>query len=412
MEQNIIRTLNTYKQSGSCLVPDLQRHSYAQAGKTAGKTFIAALMLGASLANAQEQPPQAVTVLEVQPQEIMLSSTLPGRVVAAAVAEVRPQVNGIITERFFTEGSPIKQGAVLYKIDSATYEATVAQAEAAVAQARAQSKAAASEAIRIQELKQRNVSTQREVDEAVAARDVAAATIAVAEAQLKSALIELDRTTIVAPLSGEIGLAMTTRGALVTASQADPLAIIRNIDSVYVDVTASASSVLKWRRDNLDLDWRKTERQVTLKLADGEIYPETGLLTAAEPQVDMQTGVVVLRMQFPNPDKLLLPGTYVKVDVQTQLIDNIFLVPQNAVSRDRQGKPTALVVNDEDTIELRQLSILQARGNQWIVEKGLNAGDRIVLEGSQKTAPGAKVTPELQTQDAEEPSKAEDAAGQ
>lgn len=373
------------------------------------QSFIAVLLLGSSLASAQEAPPApAVTVVIVQPEQIMLSSTLPGRVVASAVAEVRPQVNGIITERFFTEGSTIQQGDVLYQIDSATYEATVAQAEAAVAQAKAQFKATDRESQRIQELKQRNVATQRELDEAIAARDVSAASIAVAQAQLKSAGIELDRTTIVAPLSGEIGFAMTTRGALVTASQAEPLAIIRNIDNVFVDVTASASSVLKWRRNNLDLDWRNTERQVTLKLADGEIYPETGLLTAAEPQVNTQTGVIVLRMQFPNTDKLLLPGTYVKVDVQTDLVDGIFLVDQNAVSRDRQGKPTALVVNSEDTIELRNLTILQARGNQWIVQDGLNAGDRIVLEGSQKVAPGAKVRPEMMEQAADAPQPAKD----
>lgn len=371
---------------------------------------IALLLLGSSLASAQQAPPApAVTVVTVQPEQIMLSSTLPGRVVASAVAEVRPQVNGIITERFFTEGSSIKQGDVLYKIDSATYEATVAQAEAAVAQAKAQFKAADRESQRIQELKQRNVATQRELDEAIAARDVSAASIAVAEAQLKSALIELDRTTIVAPLGGEIGFAMTTRGALVTASQAEPLATIRNIDNVFVDVTASASSVLKWRRNNLDLDWRNTERQVTLKLADGEVYPETGLLTAAEPQVNTQTGVVVLRMQFPNADKLLLPGTYVKVDVQTDLVEGIFLVDQNAVSRDRQGNPTALVVNSEDTIELRHLTVLQARGNQWIVQEGLEAGDRIVLQGSQKVAPGTKVRPEVleQADEATQPAKAE-----
>ncbi|ASJ74026.1 efflux RND transporter periplasmic adaptor subunit [Granulosicoccus antarcticus] len=402
------------KESDSRFALKPQLHSYATAGNMLSKSLIALFMLGSSVVAAQDAPPpQAVTVVAVQPQEIMLSSLLPGRVVAAAVAEVRPQVNGIITDRFFTEGSHIEQGDVLYKIDSATYEAVVAQAEAAVAQAKAQFKAADREAQRIQELMKRDVSTQRELDESVAARDVAAASIAVAEAQLKSARIELDRTTIVAPLSGEIGLAMTTRGALVTASQADALAVIRNIDSVYVDVTASASSVLKWRRDNLDtnMDLRSTERKVTLRLADGEIYPETGLLTAAEPQVNMQTGVVVLRMQFPNADKLLLPGTYVKVDVETQLVENIFLVPQNAVSRDRQGKPTALVVNDEDTIELRQLTILQARDNQWIVQEGLNAGDRIVLEGVQKVGPGSKVTPEEQTSDAEAP-KTEDAAGQ
>ncbi len=362
----------------------------------AGSILIALLSANSPVVLAQDgPPPAAVSVVEVQPQQVMLTATLPGRVVAAAVAEVRPQVNGIITERYFTEGSAVEQGDILYKIDSATYEATVAQAQAAVAQARAQYKAAEREAERIEELNQRNVSTQRELDEAIAARDVSAASIAVAEAQLKSAEIELDRTTIVAPLSGEIGLAMTTRGALVTAGQASPLATIRNIDTVYVDVTASASRVLEFRRNNLDTDWRNSDRKVVLHLADGEVYPEEGLLTAAEPQVDMQTGVVVLRMQFPNPDKLLLPGTYVKVDLQTDQVDGVFVVPQQAVSRDRLGKPTALVVNDEEVVELRQLDVLQASGNNWIVQGGLAAGERIVMEGSQKAPPGSKVQAEL-----------------
>ncbi|MGQ7847156.1 efflux RND transporter periplasmic adaptor subunit [Granulosicoccus sp. 3-233] len=364
----------------------------------AGSILVALLSANPAVVLAQNAPPPAaVSVMQVEPQSVLLTATLPGRVVAAAVAEVRPQVNGIITERNFTEGSAVEQGDVLYKIDSATYEATVAQARAAVAQAQAQYKATEREAERIQELKQRNVSTQRELDEAIAARDVSAAAIAVAEAQLKSAEIELDRTTIVAPLSGEIGLAMTTRGALVTAGQASPLATIRNIDTVYVDVTASASRVLEFRRNNLDVDWRNSERKVVLHLADGEIYPEQGLLTAAEPQVDMQTGVVVLRMEFPNPDKLLLPGTYVKVDLQTDEVDGAFVIPQQAVSRDRQGKPTALVVNDEDVVELRQLDVLQASGNDWIVRGGLAAGERIIMEGSQKAPPGSKVQAELVT---------------
>lgn len=376
----------------------------------AGSILVALLSAHTPTVLAQEgRPPAAVSVVEVQPQQVMLSATLPGRVVAAAVAEVRPQVNGIITERYFTEGSAVEKGDVLYKIDSATYEATVAQAQAAVSQARAQYKAAEREAERIEELNQRNVSTQRELDEAIAARDVSAASIAVAEAQLKSAEIELDRTTIVAPLSGEIGLAMTTRGALVTAGQASPLATIRNIDTVYVDVTASASRVLEFRRNNLDVDWRNSDRKVVLHLADGEVYPEEGSLTAADPQVNMQTGVVVLRMEFPNPDKLLLPGTYVKVDLQTDQVDDVFVVPQQAVSRDRLGKPTALVVNDEEVVELRQLDVLQASGNNWIVRGGLAAGERIIMEGSQKAPPGSTVQAELMSDGESEPAAADEA---
>jgi len=374
--------------------------------------MIAGIWLGMSPAIAQQgPPPPTVSVVTVQPETVMLTATLPGRIVAAAVAEVRPQVNGIITERFFQEGGSIKQGDVLYKIDSASYAAAVAQAEAAVAQAEAQFKAADRDAQRIQTLAKRNVAAQGDLDNAIAARDVAAAAIGVAKAQLKAVRIELERTTIVAPLSGEIGRAMTTQGALVTSAQADPLAIIRNIDTVYVDVTASASRVLKWRREHLDTDWRATERKVILRLADGVPYSHTGLLTAAEPQVDIQTGVVVLRMEFPNPDKLLLPGTYVKVDVQTDLVDNVFVVPQQAVGRDRQGRPTALVVNADNIVEQRQLTILQARDRDWIVQAGLTAGDRIILEGGQKAAPGSTVQPAPLADDpeGEQPASATDA---
>lgn len=374
------------------MIQSLSRRSKTLARHASVILFVA--LSGSALAQQGGAPTPAVSVTTLVPQGVMLSATLPGRVVASAVAEVRPQVNGIITERLFEEGSTVAEGDILYRIDAASYEASVAQAQAALAQARAQSIAADREADRIQELNQRSVATQRELDEAVAARDVAAAAISVAEAQLKAAEIELDRTTIVAPLSGEIGLAMTTRGALVTAGQASALATIRNIDTVYVDVTASALRVLEFRRNHGDMDWRAADRQAVLHLADGENYPHTGSLTAAEPQVNMQTGVVTLRMEFPNPDKLLLPGTYVKVDLETDRIDDAFVVPQRAVTRDRQGQAVALVVNEDDVIESRILEVIQARGSDWIVNGGLVAGDRVVVEGGQKAAPGATVTTE------------------
>lgn len=361
------------------------------------RSILTLLCLSATLAVAQqaERPPSAVGVITLQPEDVTLTATLPGRIVASALAEVRPQVSGIITERLFREGARVEKEDVLFTIDPATYEAAVAQARAAVAQANAQFKVADQEATRIERLAARDVSTQQQLDEATAARDVAAASIDVAQAQLQSAQIELDRTTIKAPITGEIGRALTTRGALVTASQATPMAVIRNIDTIYVDVTASASRVLAWRRDNVGKGPEDIQRTVTLRLADGQPYSQTGLLTAAEPQVDPQTGVVVLRMEFPNPDQLLLPGTYVKVDVQTDIVENAFVVPQAAVGRDRQGRPTALIVNDEDTVEQRQLSVLQDQDNNWIVDGGLNAGERLVVDGKQKAAPGATVAPEV-----------------
>lgn len=352
----------------------------------------AVLVLSASVAMAQnEPPPSTVGVVTVTPETIVLTATLPGRIVASAVAEVRPQVNGIIIERLFTEGAHVEKGDVLFKIDAATYEATVAQAQAAVSAANAQFKVAEQDASRVQKLADRNVSSRQELDEAIAARDVAAASIGVAKAQLKSAQIELERTTITASLSGEIGLALTTQGALVTASQANAMTTIRNIDTVFVDVTVSASRLLAWRRAHLD---KEVQRTVTLKLSDGVPYSHTGLLTAAEPQVNPQTSAVVLRMEFPNPDHLLLPGTYVKVDVQTDTVDGAFVVSQSAVGRDRQGRPTALVVNADDVVEQRLLTVLQDRGNTWIVKEGLAAGERVVVDGKQKATPGAKVSPQ------------------
>ena len=354
-----------------------------------------------------DRPPAAVTVMTMQPQDVQLATTLPGRVVASAEAEVRPQVAGIITERLFAEGEPVAEGDVLFKIDPIVYEAAVAQAQASVAQAQAQARSAEREAKRLEELSSRNVASDQALDAAVAARDSAAASLQAAQAGLRSAQIELDHTQVRARLSGEIGRSLTSPGALVTNSQASPLAVIRNIDPVYVDVTQSAAELLDWRRGNAEKRLGDTPREVKLTLADGSIYDQTGTLTAAEPDVDQQTGVVVLRMAFDNPDRLLLPGMYVRVEMPTGIAKGAFLVPQEAVSRDRRGQPLAMVVNGDNVVEQRQLTVLQDRGSDWIVSEGLSAGDRVIVMGLQKAAPGAPVTPQEQ---AAPDAKSEDAA--
>lgn len=353
-----------------------------------------------SAASAQQQgmPPATVTVVTVQPETITLTSTLPGRVAASAEAEVRPQVNGIITERMFDEGAQVAVNDPLYKIDPASYEAAVQQARAGVAQAEAQLSAAEREARRVEELKARNVASQQALDDALSARDSAEAALELAKAQLNSAEIELSHTTIRARLSGQIGLSQTSQGALVTASQAEPLAVIRNIDPVNVDVTQSAADLLRWRRGETEELLADADRTVRLTLADGSDYGHTGHLQAAEPNVDPLTGVVTLRMQFANPDLLLLPGMYVQVEMPVGVAENVFLVPQQGVVRDRRGRPTAWVVNSDGVIEERLLSILQDRGTDWVVEDGLSAGDRIVIEGFQKTAPGATVNAQERAQ--------------
>jgi membrane fusion protein, multidrug efflux system len=365
--------------------------------------WVAALAAPAALAQGApgpggEAPPTPVTVVVVEPQDVTLTARLPGRIVASGVAEVRPQVNGLIVDRLFEEGAEVELGDPLYRIDSATYEAAVELANAEIAQAKARLTAAEKAANRARELVGRNVASEQALDEAISVRDAAAAALDVAEAQRHTAQIGLERTTIRAPLSGIIGRSLTTRGALVTAGQAEPLAIIRAIDPVLVDVTQSAAEIVEWRRKETEAELAGADPTVTLILADGKTYEHTGQLTAAEPHVDEQTGVVTLRMQFPNPDQLLLPGMYAEVEMPQGVARGAILVPMEGVSRDRRGRPTALVVNADNVVETRELTVTGARGSDWIVTGGLEAGDRLIVEGLQKIQPGVTVAPDVRAE--------------
>ncbi len=355
--------------------------------------FAFATGLSTSGVYAQGMPPAGVTVVTVQPQSLTLTTTLPGRVRASASAEVRPQVNGIITERLFTEGTEVSEGDILYRIDRTTYEASLAQAQASLNQAQTQLVSTQRDFDRMSTLREKGVNSKQAFDDATASRDSADAAVKVAEAQLKSAQIELDRTDIRARLSGSIGLSEVSQGALVTASQATPLTTIRRLDPVYVDVTQSAAELLAWRRGDTARDLRDADQDVSLTLADDTTYDQKGTLTAAEPNVDEQTGVVVLRMTFANPDKMLLPGMYVQVEMPTTTVENVYLAPQEGVTRDRRGNPMALVVNAENVVEQRSLTVLQDQGNAWVVSDGLQPGDKIIVEGLQKVQVGATVAP-------------------
>jgi membrane fusion protein (multidrug efflux system) len=342
-----------------------------------------------------EMPPPAVTVVTLHAQDVTLTASLPGRVLPSAEAELRPQVSGIITERLFEEGRTVAEGDALYKIDPRSYEASVAQAEASLAQAQAQADAARRDAERVGTLRDRNVASEQTQDSAIAARDAADAAVKVAEAQVLQARINLDYTTITAPLNGVIGLAQASPGALVTASQATPLAMIRKIDPVRVDVTQSAAEILRWRRQGGEASLPKDlDRTVTLKLADGSIYEHTGQLTAAEPHVDETTGVVTLRMEFANPDSFLLPGMYVLAEIPQARLQGAILAPQEGVTRDRRGRPVAMVVTAENVVEERQLDVVQDSNNAWVVRGGLADGDRLIVEGLQKVSIGMTVAPE------------------
>jgi membrane fusion protein (multidrug efflux system) len=363
---------------------------------TAAAALFAAAFAGDASAQAPGgggQPP-AVTVVTMKPQDVTLTATLPGRVVASGVAEVRPQVNGVIVERMFDEGGDVKVGDPLYRIDDATYKAAVSSAEAQVAQAEAALRSASREEERVKTLIARAVASEQTYDQALAAREGAEAQVAVAKAALEAARIDLDRTVLRAELTGTIGRSLTTQGSLVTASQSEPLATIRALDPVLVDVTQSAAEVLAWRRGRSEAQVEGVAQTVQLTLADGSTYGETGSLTAAEPYVNELTGVVTLRLTFPNPDRFLLPGMYVQVEMPQRLMKEAILVPMEGVSRDRRGRPTALVVNADDEVESRDLTIVQARGSDWVVSDGLSEGDRVIVAGVQKARPGAKVAPE------------------
>ena len=350
----------------------------------------------ASAASAQQpqQPPAAVTVVTLKAETVTVTSTLPGRVVASGVAEVRPQVNGIIVERLFEEGSAVKEGDILYRIDPATYRAQVVAAQASVNQAEVSLKSANRELARMETLRKSNVASEQALDTALTTRDIADAALQVAKAQLLAANIDLERTTIRAQLSGVIGRSLTTQGALIISGQSDPLAVIRKLDPVYVDVAQSAADLVRWKRQGPHSAGADIDTRVELMLADRTRFDQTGELTAAEPHVDEQTGVITLRLQFPNPDEMLLPGMYVQVEMPQGVIEDAILVPQEGVSRDRRGAPTAMVVGPDNIVEQRTLTIVSDRDSDWIVTDGVKAGDRVIVEGLQKIAPGATVAPE------------------
>ena len=339
-----------------------------------------------------ERPPTPVTVVTLKAQDVVLTADLPGRVTASRVAEVRPQVNGIVTDKLFEEGQAIEEGQPMFHIDDDVYEADLAAAQASLAQSRAQLDAAERELKRVNDLLDRNVATQQAYDDAVTSRDAAAASVKAVEASLRASQINLERATIKAPISGLVGLSQVTQGALVTAGQSMPLAVIRDIDPVFVDVTQSAASVLRWRRSG-NIVQAEPDAEVRLLLADGSYYEQNGKLSAAEPHVNELTGVVVVRLEFPNPDGLLLPGMFVRVVAPQSVVPNAILAPQQGIARDPKGNATALVVTRANKVEQRTVTAAQAIGDKWLITAGLKAGDRLIVEGTDKVQPDATVKP-------------------
>ena len=362
-------------------------------------------LLAASLLTAcgQEQPegpgampPAAVDVVTLKSAPLQLTTELTGRTAARRIAEVRPQVSGIILKRYFTEGSDVKAGQLLYQIDPATYEAAVASADAALAKAQATEQSARLKAQRYAELvKAKAISTQ-DNDDAQASWKQAVAEIAAAKATLKSAKINLGYTRVTAPISGRIGKSSVTEGALVTAQQANNLTTIQQLDPLYVDVTQSTTELLRLKRQlaaGTLATAKSGSAKVQFQLEDGSAYPHAGQLQFSDVTVDETTGMVTLRALVPNPERLLLPGMFMRATLQQGERPDGLLVPQAAVARTPRGGATVLIVDAQNKVEQRDIQVSQSQNGNWVVESGLKAGERVIVAGLQKVGVGAQVTP-------------------
>ncbi|AOS97910.1 Multidrug resistance protein MexA precursor [Microbulbifer aggregans] len=334
-----------------------------------------------------------VSVVTLEPRSVTLTRELPGRTNPYKVAEVRPQVHGLVQEQLFREGGIVDASQPLYQLDDATYQADFASANAELQSARAERNVARLKADRVANLVKSGAVSAQDHDSAQAALQQAEAAVAKATAAVQRARVNLEYARISAPIAGRIGKSSVTQGALVTANQSQALATIQQLDPIYVDLNQSTSELLSLRRaveagkvaDARDLP-------VTILLDDGTAYEHRGELEFAEARVDPTTGSVLLRVVVPNPEHMLLPGMYVRAVIGRGLRQDAIVVPQQAVMRDPKGNTNAMVVNAENQVELRPVSVSQTIGDGWLVEEGLGAGDRVIVEGLQKVRPGVSVS--------------------
>lgn len=339
-----------------------------------------------------QAPPPEVTVATLTAAEVTLTRELPGRTRANLIAEVRPQVSGIVKRRLFEEGSLVEAGQPLYQIDDATYRAEYNSALANLARARATAHAARLQADRMTELIRTSAISARDEEAAAAAAAQADADVKAMQAAVAARKVQLDYARIVAPISGRIGRSTVTAGALVTANQPAALATVQQLDPIYVDLTQSASELLELRRAMATgtLDGAR-DTPVQILLDDGSAYSHPGNLEFSEVSVDPGTGSFGLRVLVDNPDELLLPGMYVRAVIGLGTRHDAILVPQQGVARDAKGATSAMVVDADGLVALRPVRVSQTVGDQWLVEEGLQAGDQVIIEGLQKVQPGIPV---------------------
>ena len=359
----------------------------------------------------QSQPPPSVpevATVTVQTQRVVMTTELPGRTSAFRIAEIRPQVNGLIQKRLFTEGSDVKAGQVLYQIDPDLFQAALDNAKAALGRAEASLTAIRLRAERYREALADKAVSQQNYDDADAALKQAEADIQYWKATVKTANISLRYTRVIAPISGRIGKSSVTGGAIVTAYQPMALATIQQLDPVYVDVPQSTTELLSLKSHLKDgtLNQNETDQnKVKLILEDGTAYPLEGTLQFSDVTVDPTTGSVILRVVFPNPKGVLLPGMFVRAVIKEGINEQAILIPQQGVSRDHKGNPFALVVDAESKAVFRSLTLDRTMGNKWLVSAGLAPGDRVIVEGLMMLRPGTtvKATPFKEPPDNHEP---------
>jgi membrane fusion protein (multidrug efflux system) len=357
--------------------------------------LVAWLLFGRGAPPPPAPGPSPVGVIVVHEEPVPLSAELPGRTSPYETSDVRPQVDGIIRARLFTEGDFVRAGQPLYRIDPVTYQARVANARAALAKARAATIAADGQVRRYAELVKRDFVSKQLYDNALSAAGAARADVEAQAAALRSAQIDLDRTTIRAPISGRTGRSLYTTGALVQAGQDNPLTTIQRLDPIYVDIQQSSADLLRLREQTLSGQVASDRAPVRLMLESGSAYPMTGTLSFADVTVDPATGSQTIRAVFPNPQHILLPGMFVRGEISQGIQSRGILVPQRGVSRDERGRPTVLVVGAKGKSELRVVQADRTVGESWLVTGGLKPGDKVIVEGGPLLRPGIPVKPQL-----------------
>jgi membrane fusion protein (multidrug efflux system) len=340
-------------------------------------------------------PPPEVATVTIEPHRLAVTDELPGRLEATRIAQVRARVPGVVLKRTFREGSDVKAGDVLFRIDPSPFQATYNSAQAALARAEANHAQANLKVQRYRPLVETNAISKQEFDDALTAQKQTAADVAAARAALETARLNLGYATVTAPISGRIGRALVTEGALVGQGEATPLAVIQQIDPIYVNLSQSSGQILALKRALASGRLKsigKGQAKVTLVMEDGREYPHPGKLLFSDLTVDESTGAVTIRAEFPNPDRFLMPGMYVRARLEQAVSDNAITVPQQAVVRGADGA-TVMLVDADNKVKVQPVKASDSQGNDWIVTEGLKAGDRVIVEGFQKVKPGAPVKP-------------------